>query len=135
MIDKVASFTNCEAFFDALGWGVGVFSGIAGKVISHIGDAINSDGVYEEMLEGYREVEEAKERLENADTFGERFTASLNLGWEQVERAYEVSREVAKEYLNDVVNDTVEIVDKAVVQPLKKVGEGIVSGFKKLFSW
>lgn len=135
MLDKVGCLTNVEATFDAAGWGVGVFSGMAGKIISHIGDAINSEGVYEELLEGYREVEDARKKLDDADTFGERFTASLSLGWEQVERAYEVSQEVVKEYLNDVVKDTVEIVDKAVVQPLKKVGEGIVNGIKKLFSW
>ena len=118
--------SNVEGAFDALGWVVGmvpVVGGTLSKAISAIGDGIDSEGVKSEFLEGTREIEEAKKDYQEADTFLEKTGAALNVAGEYIEAGCEIGKEI--------VNNVVDAVDKAVVQPIKDVG----NSFKNGFSW
>lgn len=125
MIDKIEDLTNIEVALDTAGWGVGTIFGPAGNLISHIGNAINSDGVRDELMEGYREKSEAQERLDNADTFIEKMGAQLNVWGEEIESVVEVGREVVCEFVEDVVSDGINLLNNVVVEPAKRVWNGI----------
>lgn len=131
MLDKIDDLTNIEAGFDAAGWAVGTIFGPAGSLISHVGDAINSDGVRAELLEGYQEKREARERLDNADTLIEKVGAQLNVWGEEIESVVEVGREVVCEFVEDVVSDSVEVVNNVIVEPVK---QGL-SWFGRVTGW